>query len=134
MDESGDLRWISLDVAEAVSAAGYYDAVPWEPLHTTSQPQALGSSLDALLRRFGGPTARTVTDIFEQWSTVVGTRVANQCQPLRIDGDTLVVGVDDAAWASEIKWMTADLLGRIHAHTESTSVQQIRVMVTPTRS
>ena len=103
--------------------------MPWQPLHSEVQPQQLGTSLDAVLRRFGGPSAKAVGDIFADWPTVVGTRVADHCQPLRIDGSTLVVGVADSAWASEIRWMSKDLLAKIGTHTGSDSLDDIRVTV-----
>lgn len=102
----------------------------WEPLPSHSRsPQRLGAGLDDVLRRLSGPSAQTTVDIFTQWASVVGEQIAQQCQPRSLDGKTLVIAVQDPAWASELKWMEKELLHRIQQHTGSEELTRIRVKV-----
>ena len=61
------------------------------------------------------PSAREIGGVFGRWKEAVGEAVARHVQPLRLDGARLVVEVDDPAWATQLKFLEADLRQRLLA-------------------
>lgn len=57
---------------------------------------------------------RVMVAIFSGWEQVVGTKVAGHVQPLRLDGDALLVVTDHGAWATQIRAMSGVLVERLH--------------------
>jgi predicted nucleic acid-binding Zn ribbon protein len=51
--------------------------------------------------------------VFQLWSDLVGERIAIHARPVRIDGYTLLVEVDDPLWLTQLKYMKQDILGKI---------------------
>ncbi|MDR2018451.1 MAG: DUF721 domain-containing protein [Syntrophobacterales bacterium] len=50
--------------------------------------------------------------VFHLWSDLVGERILAHARPVRIDGYTLFVEVDDPLWLTQLKYMKTDILGR----------------------
>ena len=61
----------------------------------------------------GAPSAATLGGVFGRWDEVVGEAVARHAQPVKLDGDRLVVEVDDPAWATQLRFLEATLLARL---------------------
>ncbi len=57
--------------------------------------------------------AATLGGVFGRWDELVGTAVARHVQPVKLDGDRLVVEVDDPAWATQLRFLERDLLARL---------------------
>jgi predicted nucleic acid-binding Zn ribbon protein len=89
--------------------------VPWNPLPTGSDggPEPLGQGLDRVVRRLGGSSTGAVQGLFGQWADIVGERVANHCTPAALRDDTLVVTVDDPAWATQLRFLETEILSRV---------------------
>jgi len=89
--------------------------VSWTPLPDpdTWVPHRVGDDLDAVLRRAGGSGGVAATLVFGRWEEAVGAAVAAHARPLRLDGTTLVVGVDAPAYATQLRLLTAQLLSRL---------------------
>lgn len=103
--------------------------MPWEPLPGKGKPELLAHSLEDVLSRLSGPTAASTVGVFSNWTEIVGDRVGSHSTPLRLNGDTLVVGVADPAWASELSWMESELLARIHDKTGSVDLTKMQIVV-----
>ena len=92
-------------------------AMPWKPLPTPdaglAEPVPVGRSLDRLTTSFGGPRATALTAVFARWDDLVGATIAAHVRPLSLAGGTLVVTVDEPGWATQIRYMEADLVQRI---------------------
>jgi hypothetical protein len=70
--------------------------------------------LDRTLRSFGSPASVAgLETIFERWSEVVGDAMAARTRPVHIDGDTLVVGCDEPAIATHVRFLQAELIERL---------------------
>ena len=89
-------------------------------------PVPIGESLDSVVRSLrdesprlaaaaGGPTAWPMGGVFGRWDEAVGDAVAAHVQPVRLDGDQLVVEVDDPAWATQLRFLEADVEQRLAA-------------------
>jgi predicted nucleic acid-binding Zn ribbon protein len=99
-----------------------------EPDHLTR----LDSVLDDLVRSLAGPKSSrsAVARVFGEWESVVGEVVAGQTKPLRLDDGRLLVGVEQAAWAAQLRYMTTDLLARCAQHLGPGVVTSIELRIT----
>lgn len=109
--------------------------MPWEPLGGTSpEPQPVGDGLARVLRGFGAPAPQALGSLFGEWESLVGERLAAHSRPLKLRGTVLVVGVDDAGWATQVRWMSQDLLARLADGLGAGVVTSVEVRVEPRRS
>jgi predicted nucleic acid-binding Zn ribbon protein len=92
----------------------------------SSEPVPLSESLGGVVRSLrgagaredgSGASARQLGGVFGRWKDAVGEAVARHVQPLRLDGTRLVVEVDDPAWATQLKFLEANLRERLLAVT-----------------
>jgi hypothetical protein len=90
------------------------------------EPVPLSESLGRVVRSLRGPggdgedstaSVRQLGGVFGRWTDAVGEAVARHVQPLRLDGTRLVVEVDDPAWATQLKFLEANLRERLLAVT-----------------
>lgn len=114
--------------------------MPWRPLPTpdgardaAGDPQRVDGVLDRVLGRLGAPAVDTLVLVYERWADVAGDEVAANSRPLSIDGETLRVGADDAAWASHIRWSETDILDRLAGLLGRRELTRVQVRVTPRR-
>ena len=78
-----------------------------------SPPEPVGATLERLVRHLGwGPRTQAV-GVIADWERLVGPAIAAHAAAVASDGTTLVVAVDDPAWATQLRWLEADLLGRL---------------------
>lgn len=83
------------------------------------------------MANFGAPPASEVRGVFDGWAEIVGEQVAAHTTPTSLRDGVLLVDVDDPAWASQLTFMEADLLGRLEQHLGEASVREIRHRVRP---
>jgi hypothetical protein len=76
-------------------------------------PQPVGRSLDRVMRGLGAPEASGVHLVFDRWAEVVGEGLAARTRPLRIEGNHLVLAVDEPAMATHVRFLQGQLLARL---------------------
>jgi predicted nucleic acid-binding Zn ribbon protein len=105
--------------------------VPYQPLPTGSSddPVPVTGSLDRVVRRLGGPSAAAVGGLFERWEDIVGEQIAAHTRPSSLRDGTLVVTVDDPAWATQLRFLESDLLARVRAALDGVEVASVTVRV-----
>jgi predicted nucleic acid-binding Zn ribbon protein len=92
-------------------------------------PQHIGGAMDKLLKRMGGsPSVHVMQLVFEQWRDIAGPDCADHVQPLRVQGNTLTVGVEHPAWATRARMESAEMLARLRDLGDS-SIERIEVVV-----
>ena len=111
--------------------------MPWHPLPTPDgagggEPTPVGASLDRVARRFGIGRASTLPAVFERWTELVGEGVGARTRPRSLRGTTLVVAVDDPSWATQLRWLEADLVARITTELGPGVVTGLQLLVRPT--
>jgi predicted nucleic acid-binding Zn ribbon protein len=108
-------------------------SVPWEPLPGRGEdgPSPLRDGLQPVVRRLGGPSIAAVDGVFGRWEEIVGERVAAHTRPLSLRDGRLVVGVDDPAWATQVRFLEAEVLTRVAAVLGPGEVSAIEVRVRP---
>jgi predicted nucleic acid-binding Zn ribbon protein len=80
----------------------------------SDEPVAITDSLDGLLRSLRGGAGRAeVGGVFGRWEDAVGAALAANVRPVRLDHGTLLVEVDDPAWATHVRFLADDLRRRL---------------------
>ncbi len=108
--------------------------MPYLPLPTTDGapeggPVTVGENLDRLLGRWGGPTRRTVSGMAGRWREMVGDALAEHTRPVRVRDGTLIIAVDDPAWATQVRWLGEDLAARARTVLNDDSIVGIEVRI-----
>ena len=103
----------------------------WEPLYKSSGPKRLGEALDQVTSRLKAPRAQVLKLVFEAWEEMVGSVMATHTSPVRLVEGELVVAVDDPAWATEMRFFSAELIGRLNAAAEEEAVTSLTIRVRP---
>jgi predicted nucleic acid-binding Zn ribbon protein len=76
-------------------------------------PRPVSDSLDRLATSLGVPSAGVLAALFSAWPELVGAGVAGHSRPRSLRNGVLVVAVDEPAWATQLRWLEADLLARL---------------------
>lgn len=100
------------------------------------EPVRLGDSLADVVkslrpddqRRAPQAPAKVMGGVFGRWDEAVGAAVAAHVQPVKLDGSTLVVEVDDPAWATQLKFLEGTMRTRL-AEVAGASIERIEVRV-----
>jgi predicted nucleic acid-binding Zn ribbon protein len=91
----------------------------------------VGESLDRVAASLGVPLASTLSTVFASWPEMVGESVAQHSRPRSLRDGVLVVAVDEPAWATQLRWLVADLLTRLREVLGPDQVARIEVRVQP---
>jgi len=51
--------------------------------------------------------------VFSEWQAIMGQKLAEHTRPVRLADRRLYVEVDDHVWLAQLKYMKADMLGKI---------------------
>ena len=97
----------------------------------SGEPQPIASSLDAIARRLGIPSAGALGVMFDRWSEVVGDAAAAHSWPLRWGDGVLVVACDHGAWVESLRHLETTLLARLDALAGAGAVSTIELVVRP---
>jgi predicted nucleic acid-binding Zn ribbon protein len=101
------------------------------------EPVPISSAMGKVLRSLEGgrPTSRqapadakAVGGVFGRWEQVVGEAMARHVQPVRLDGDRLVVEVSEPAWATQVRVLGDRIRARL-AEVAGVRVERIDVRV-----
>lgn len=88
-------------------------------------------SLDRVMRHLGSPTVETVTSVFDRWPDLVGEQVASRARPVSLRDGTLLVSVEDPAWATQLRFLEAHVVQGIAAEFGPHEVVRLEVRVRP---
>ena len=58
-------------------------------------------------------SANQMGGVFGRWAEAVGDAVASHVKPVKLDGTTLIVEVDDPAWATQLRFLETTLKQRL---------------------
>lgn len=75
-------------------------------------PRRVGESVQEAARLFGAGGAMELALLRDAWESVVGPVLASHTRPLSLERGVLVVGTDDGAWASELRFHASTVVGR----------------------
>jgi predicted nucleic acid-binding Zn ribbon protein len=106
----------------------------WRPLPGQSgqpDPRPVGESLDGLAKRLGAARPAVLTGVFGHWEALVGAGIAAHARPLSLSQGVLVIGTDQPAWATQLRFLGPDLLERLSAVGGQGEIQRIDIKVVP---
>jgi predicted nucleic acid-binding Zn ribbon protein len=110
--------------------------MPWQPLPTDAagDPRPLSETLDRLVQGWGAGSTGTTKSLFADWEDIVGPQLAHRVRPRSLRQGTLVLAVSDPAWATQLRFLEAELIARIRTTTASSEVTAIQVRVVPAKA
>jgi predicted nucleic acid-binding Zn ribbon protein len=91
-------------------------------------PMLLGQELDAFVSERGWKVDVAVGAVLGRWPTIVGEEVAQHCHPVEFVDTVLTVRADSTAWATNLRLMSATLMGTLAREVGEGTVSQIRVV------
>jgi predicted nucleic acid-binding Zn ribbon protein len=94
-------------------------------------PRPVKEPLERLMRSMGAPATDVVATVFDRWPELVGPQVAAHSKPIALRSGTLVIAVDDPAWASQLGWLESKLLEQLNDALDEGQVSAIEVRVRP---
>jgi len=92
-------------------------------------PSHVSDGLERVMKSMGAPSASGLRALFDDWDEIVGASLAAHCRPVSIDAQTLVLAVEDPAWASELQWLSAPLLEAIDEAVGSGVITEVKLRV-----
>jgi predicted nucleic acid-binding Zn ribbon protein len=104
----------------------------WWPLRhgpEDREPRLVAESLEATARRLGAPGVGVLAAVFARWEELVGPDVAAHAQPRSLRSGVLVVEVDLPAWATQLRYLSADVLRRVGDAAGPEGVRELQIRV-----
>jgi len=92
-------------------------------------PTVLSGELAKVARRPGWGERLGAVRVWAAWDDMVGAELAAHCEPVRLAGKVLVVRAESPAWATQLRYLTAQLLERAETALGPGSVREVRVTV-----
>jgi predicted nucleic acid-binding Zn ribbon protein len=89
--------------------------MPWRPLgggQGEGDPVRLGDSLDRVISRLG-PDRAALVELARCWPDIVGVTVAAHSRPSSLTSGVLDIVVREPGWATELRYLEADLKRRV---------------------
>lgn len=91
-----------------------------------SEPLPISVSLDSIMKSLRGTDRIQIGGLFGRWREAVGENVADHVRPVRLDQGVLTVEADDAAWATQVKFLAGTITIRL-AEVAEVNVERIDV-------
>ena len=103
---------------------------PWKPLRSDRPgPRPVGESVERVAGRLGAPPVAALKTVFGGWREAVGDAVADHAEPVSLTGGVLVVAVDQPGWATQLKLLAPEVIGRLNARAGEGTVHSLEVRV-----
>lgn len=100
-------------------------------LRRLSRPDQLGDLLPDVIARHGWSDRLEASTVVVRWEQIVGAELAKRCEAVRVAGGTLVVRAIDQTWATQLKYMTRQLVERANTVIGRDVVREVRIIVGP---
>ena len=80
-----------------------------------ADPIPITASLDSMMKSLRGTDRIQIGGVFGRWEEAVGEDLARQVRPVRLDQGVLTLEARDPAWATQVKFLTGDIIERLSA-------------------
>ncbi|WP_370524174.1 DUF721 domain-containing protein [Cellulomonas sp. APG4] len=91
-------------------------------------PALLGDTLARLAAERGWSAELSVGGVVGRWREVVGDQVADHCTPETFEEGRLVIRTDSTTWATNLRLLVPELLGRLEVELGSGVVREVTVL------
>jgi len=96
-----------------------------------TEPVSMADTIEKFLAYLGAPPVRAITTLEEKWPEIVGPALAVPTRPIELVDGVLVIGCDDASWASQVRWMEAEIKERFSELFDDVEIRRIQPRITP---
>ena len=100
-------------------------------LQRVQPPSSVGAALEGFIARQGWGDRLRGSRVFDRWESIVGEALAARCEPVRVAGGTLVIRAESQVWATQLHYLTGQLLHSTAEVLGPGTVRDIRVVVGP---
>lgn len=90
------------------------------------EPEKIGGSILDALSKMGIAERLRKQQAVTRWKEIVGETITAQTEALKIDGDTLVVKVYQAAWRQQLIFLKDELLAKLGVEIGKDLIKDIR--------
>jgi predicted nucleic acid-binding Zn ribbon protein len=90
-----------------------------------TKPEPVGGVVEALFARLGIAAQVERASVIPRWEDLVGPRIARVARPTGLDGGTLFVEVESAAWRSELSLLRPSLMRKLNAGKRAGKIDRI---------
>lgn len=94
-------------------------------------PRSIGESIDRLATELDLGAVRLAAAVHSRWRPVAGQALAAHARPTRFRDGVLTVEVDGPAWATQVRFLGADLVRGLNEAAGVDAIREIRVVVRP---
>jgi predicted nucleic acid-binding Zn ribbon protein len=88
--------------------------------------KSVGQAIGELAQAFGIQSKLQQYEAVNQWGAVVGTRIAEQTEAIRIEKGVLVVRVKTAVWRNELNIRKQEIIEKLNRAVKTDAVKDIR--------
>ena len=104
------------------------DEQPWSGAGPGPRdPASLASSVDDLVRDRSWQQTLRAAGLEARWTQIVGAEIAGHCRPERLENGVLHCVAESTAWATQIRLLSPQLLGRLAADLGPDVVRRLQV-------
>jgi predicted nucleic acid-binding Zn ribbon protein len=72
-----------------------------------------------------------LTAVFAQWESLVGPAIAAHAKPLSVSRRVLLIGADHPGWATQLRYLSAELLQRLAAAAGPGEIERVEIRILP---
>lgn len=94
-------------------------------------PEPVADLLGGMVRQRGWEERLQGARLEREWVAIVGADLARRCEPVRLAGRTLVVRAENRTWATQLRYMTAEIRARTEGVLGEGEVREVRITVGP---
>ena len=94
-------------------------------------PAPLEKLIGDVARRKGWGRRLEGARIHQHWAEIAGEQLAAHAEPVRLHGGVLVLRAESAAWATQVRYLTADLVRRANDVLGEGQVVSVQVIAGP---
>lgn len=98
------------------------------PYGAGRDPRGLGDVMDSLTSQLGWTSTLAQSDIISAWASIVGQETAEHAEPVGIEDKTLTVRCDSTAWATQLRLMRPQILGKIATEFAEANIESVRFL------
>jgi predicted nucleic acid-binding Zn ribbon protein len=95
------------------------------------EPVSIADALARVQAELGLPQTDVLRTLSEEWSSVVGADLAAHARLVAVRDETVSIAVDSPLWATQLRYLEADIVERANVLVGATVVQAIQVRVEP---
>jgi len=88
--------------------------------------QSLKIAIDLMLRKFGIENAIAQNNALNNWKEIVGTTIAKNTEPDRVEHGVMVVKVSSPTWRQELYFQKKEIIQKINKTIGKNVIRDIR--------